>query len=685
MTLPTGGNGDVIILSAAERGKAGRLAELSRAGLPVPHGWVITRGPFRAVAAAVGPGPIPHALICAEVKNFLGAITTAAAAAPVPSIPASRAARFVVRSSTSLEDTPHSAAPGLFHSQLNVTGDAIAPAVRAVWQSTAAPPVWAYLAARGRSFADLDCEVIVHSQVPDIVARGTAYRFANGDIVIEGWDRDHQPFNTAPYRTAIGRLTTSAADAIRAADGADVEWVLGEAGLWIVQARPLPPRRAVPRPPRVAFAFSRTDPERVWTWDVKHNPAPLSPAQAGLVEIANSLGTAEELRTVEGYLYSSPRANNPRSPNIDPRTVAAELANDLGPRMDQALSTACSVGTLEAAIDGFATVYKIYTAYLSPAVGVARHQLIQLVATLDHAVDAQRAAAHLLDVASPARLENMGPEQLADVVHSLAPAWDIACPTYGEHLTVRQFIDKRPRRASPPRGKASAAALRYRHPAHSDDINSAIAAARTAVDIGERDDHYFARAHWIVRHAVLRLAHRWNIPEDMLFWLPLTEVIAASRDDLPLVAGAIAERVGAARDQFRAQSQRTMPVRFQNGAPQWPHPAGDGEILRGRGSGGHAYGVVSRYQFGGDALVPVAGSILVTQTVTPAMTLFLFQAAGVVIEHGGLLDHGPAMARELGIPCIVGCRGAWDALTTGQHVWMDGDSGVVIPGRAAGP
>ena len=60
------------------------------------------------------------------------------------------------------------------------------------------------------------------------------------------------------------------------------------------------------------------------------------------------------------------------------------------------------------------------------------------------------------------------------------------------------------------------------------------------------------------------------------------------------------------------------------------------------------------------------------------MTFLLHAATAVISEHGGLLDHGAAIARELGVPCVVSCRGAWTHLRDGDTVWLDGNAGVVI-------
>jgi pyruvate,water dikinase len=61
------------------------------------------------------------------------------------------------------------------------------------------------------------------------------------------------------------------------------------------------------------------------------------------------------------------------------------------------------------------------------------------------------------------------------------------------------------------------------------------------------------------------------------------------------------------------------------------------------------------------------------------MAPLLRGAAAIVAEHGGLLGHGASLAREMGIPCVVGCVGAMAHLTDGDDVWVDADAGVVVP------
>lgn len=71
------------------------------------------------------------------------------------------------------------------------------------------------------------------------------------------------------------------------------------------------------------------------------------------------------------------------------------------------------------------------------------------------------------------------------------------------------------------------------------------------------------------------------------------------------------------------------------------------------------------------------GEILVCPGTDPAWTPLFAHAAGLVTEVGGLMTHGSVVAREHGIPAVVGVRDVTTRLATGQHVRIDGTSGSV--------
>jgi pyruvate,water dikinase len=71
------------------------------------------------------------------------------------------------------------------------------------------------------------------------------------------------------------------------------------------------------------------------------------------------------------------------------------------------------------------------------------------------------------------------------------------------------------------------------------------------------------------------------------------------------------------------------------------------------------------------------GEILVAERTDPGWVMLFASAAGLVIEHGSLLSHAAIVARELGIPAVIGVSGACQWLADGDSVEIDGASGVV--------
>ena len=71
------------------------------------------------------------------------------------------------------------------------------------------------------------------------------------------------------------------------------------------------------------------------------------------------------------------------------------------------------------------------------------------------------------------------------------------------------------------------------------------------------------------------------------------------------------------------------------------------------------------------------GEILVCPGTDPAWTPLFLAAGGLVMEVGGLMTHGSVVAREYGIPAVVGVHEATTRLKTGMMIRVDGSSGAV--------
>ncbi len=72
-----------------------------------------------------------------------------------------------------------------------------------------------------------------------------------------------------------------------------------------------------------------------------------------------------------------------------------------------------------------------------------------------------------------------------------------------------------------------------------------------------------------------------------------------------------------------------------------------------------------------------SGEILVARATEPSWTPIFTNAAGVIMEIGGPLQHGGIIAREYGIPCVSGLIGIMDIIKDGDLVEVDGDNGIV--------
>ena len=73
----------------------------------------------------------------------------------------------------------------------------------------------------------------------------------------------------------------------------------------------------------------------------------------------------------------------------------------------------------------------------------------------------------------------------------------------------------------------------------------------------------------------------------------------------------------------------------------------------------------------------VQGDVLVTQSTTEAFNILLPLLGAIVTDSGGLLSHAAIVAREYGIPGVVGTREATERIADGTPVRVDGDAGEV--------
>lgn len=102
------------------------------------------------------------------------------------------------------------------------------------------------------------------------------------------------------------------------------------------------------------------------------------------------------------------------------------------------------------------------------------------------------------------------------------------------------------------------------------------------------------------------------------------------------------------------------------------------ESLHGFGAcGGAALGLAAVVLDVAQAGRVQAGQILVTRQTDPGWATVFFLVHGLVIERGGMLSHGAIIAREYGIPAVIGVADATRLIRDGDRLRVDGDLGLV--------
>jgi pyruvate,water dikinase len=218
------------------------------------------------------------------------------------------------------------------------------------------------------------------------------------------------------------------------------------------------------------------------------------------------------------------------------------------------------------------------------------------------------------------------------------------------------------------------------------------AARRMRALVGLRESPKFAIVHLLslMREAMLAsgrdLAAEGVLdrPEDV-FFLHMAELERRTGNPPQGWAALVEQRRQAyARERLRTQIPRLL---LSDGSAFYgvvaapgsgrPGPAEPREAITGSPvSPGVVEGVV-RVVFDPRQAGLAPGEILVCPATDPSWTPLFLLAGGVVMEVGGMMTHGAVVAREYGIPAVVGVYEATRRLKTGQRIRMDGHSGTI--------
>jgi phosphoenolpyruvate synthase/pyruvate phosphate dikinase len=226
-------------------------------------------------------------------------------------------------------------------------------------------------------------------------------------------------------------------------------------------------------------------------------------------------------------------------------------------------------------------------------------------------------------------------------------------------------------------------------PAERDRFDEVVAAACAAGPLTEEHNYWIDRvSQAVVRRAALAFGQRLvgdgsiAAPEDV-FLLYAAEIEAALRE--PSDQRALVESHA---DELRRWKRLRAPKTI--GAPAVPPPGAEKtgpealaepmgiDMLKGAAASvGVARGPARLVRDEGDFTKMRAGDVLVCHASTVSWIPLFTMASAVVTEIGGILEHAAVVAREFGVPAVVGVESALTTLSDGEPLEVDGATGRV--------
>jgi phosphohistidine swiveling domain-containing protein len=234
-----------------------------------------------------------------------------------------------------------------------------------------------------------------------------------------------------------------------------------------------------------------------------------------------------------------------------------------------------------------------------------------------------------------------------------------------------------------------------RYPRKTKVMRRRIAESARRARLREEARSEYVRDRWLVRTFALRAGELTGLGEDV-FYLTLDEVL-----DVLSGGETVIHQIPARRKTY--QRYKALPpyppiIRGRFDPFQWaadperqsdffdsraslpviaPGDSGPKVIVGSPGAAGRVEGVVRRLDKAEDGDQLREGEVLVTMLTDIAWTPLFPRAAAIVTDVGAPLSHAAIVARELGIPAVVGCSSATTRLRTGDRVRVDGGRGTV--------
>ena len=267
----------------------------------------------------------------------------------------------------------------------------------------------------------------------------------------------------------------------------------------------------------------------------------------------------------------------------------------------------------------------------------------------------------------------------------------ISAPTWVDDPTpvlsmIKTLVEEGPQPTTDGPGAAAERRLLehrlLRSPRRRAAVLRAIEAARQGIAFRE-DSHFHAtRAIPILRHLLLeagrRLAEAGALPDAQdVFHLHLEELEALSGPDHLSSADAGRIRITARGRADRRAELAGVPMLATASLVNPAASAKDALVTGVPASGGRATGPVRVIREPAEFGALRGGDVLVCPYTNPTWTSLFQRAAAVVVDSGGIGSHAAIVAREYGMPAVMGTGSGTTVLVDGQQITVDGDTGRV--------
>jgi rifampicin phosphotransferase len=225
-------------------------------------------------------------------------------------------------------------------------------------------------------------------------------------------------------------------------------------------------------------------------------------------------------------------------------------------------------------------------------------------------------------------------------------------------------------------------------------FNKYLASAQKYAPLREDGLAEIGLAYPLIRQMLREVGNRFAknnviLNADEIFWLTQDEVLqTATRLDAGQPLEPLAEKI----PQRKAEQRAALSIRPPMALPQMKIFGFDlmslkdkrgrrnrGDVIKGIAASPGAASGIARILHGPEDFNQMKpGDVLIAPITTPAWTPLFAMASAIVTDIGGPLSHGSIVAREYGIPAVLGTGVATRRIRDGQSVTVDGSSGIVI-------